>query len=198
MGDWQSIRKRALRLVLGEMLSPGWRLAIFFALGLLVGLFVLLVRASRALSYLSDDPEVCINCHVMDNAYATWRHGSHAYVAKCVDCHLPHDNLVRKLAFKAMDGSRHSYVFTFRLEPQVLHLSEAAIPVIQANCIHCHQDQFQMIRLAGVSERRCWDCHKNIHGDVISLSGTPDARRPRLPSAGLTWFLKQSEVTGHE
>jgi cytochrome c nitrite reductase small subunit len=35
------------------------------------------VHISRAASYLSDEPEVCINCHVMDNAYATWRHGSH-------------------------------------------------------------------------------------------------------------------------
>ncbi len=161
--------------------------------GVAVGALLLVVRASRALSYLSDDPAVCINCHVMNVPYATWRRGSHGHVASCVDCHLPHDNIVRKFAFKAMDGGRHSYVFTFRLEPQVLHLSRGAVPVIQKNCLRCHHDQFQMIRLAETSERRCWDCHRNIHGEVMSLAATPDTIRPPLPPAGLEWFKKQME-----
>ncbi len=161
-------------------LPPLWRVAVFVAAGVAFGGAVLVGRASRALSYLSEDPASCINCHVMDNAYATWRRGSHGRVTTCADCHLPHDNPIRKLAFKAQDGARHSYVFTFRLEPQ-------------ENCLRCHADQFQMVRLVETSERRCWDCHQNIHGEVISLAGTPDARRPRLPSAGLEWFKRQLE-----
>lgn len=181
-----------------ERIAPAWRLAVFAVGGVAVGAAALVVHVSRAASYLSDDPAVCINCHVMDNAYATWQHGSHGAVAKCVDCHLPHDNPVRKLAFKAMDGARHSYVFTFRLEPQVLRLSRGAVPAIQENCLRCHHDQFQMIRLAETSERRCWDCHHNIHGKVISLSATPNARRPQLPSAGLEWFKRQMEEQDDE
>lgn len=176
-----------------DALAPGWRLAVFSIAGAALGGVVLVFHISKADSYLRDNPEVCINCHVMNNAYATWRRGSHANVARCVDCHLPHVNPVAKLAFKAMDGARHSYVFTFRLEPQVLHLSRGAVPVIQENCLRCHADQLQMVRLAGTTERKCWDCHENIHGPVISLSGTPDARRPALPSAGLDWMKKQME-----
>jgi cytochrome c nitrite reductase small subunit len=188
--DWRS-------WLLLDPVPAGWRLAIFTLGGVLAGLAVLTVHISRATSYLSDEPEVCINCHVMNNAYATWRQGSHGHVAACVDCHLPHQNPVSKLAFKAMDGARHTYVFTLRLEPQVLTLSRGAVPVIQENCLRCHHDQMQMVRLAAVSERRCWDCHDNIHGSVISLSGTPDARRPALPSAGLEW-LKQPRGTDDE
>ena len=178
--------------ILLEGLAPGWRLAVFTMGGVLLGVAVLVTHISRAASYLSDEPEVCINCHVMNSAYATWRLGSHGRVAACVDCHLPHQNPVAKLAFKGMDGLRHSYVFTFRLEPQVLELSRGAIPVIQENCLRCHHDQLQMVRLAAVTERRCWDCHDNVHGSVISLSASPDARRPALPSAGLEWFKKQT------
>ncbi len=39
-----------------------------------VGLSAYLVYVSKAYSYLSDDPEVCINCHVMGPYYATWQH----------------------------------------------------------------------------------------------------------------------------
>ena len=37
-----------------------------------LGLFLYLVKISKALSYLSADPKACINCHVMNTQYATW------------------------------------------------------------------------------------------------------------------------------
>ena len=165
-----------------------WRVAVFVLLGVAAGLGVVVARISRMHSYLSDAPEVCINCHVMNNAYATWRQGSHGQTALCVDCHLPHDNPVAKLAFKAHDGLKHTYVFTLRLEPQVLEVSPAAVHVVQGNCVRCHDQQFQMIRLADTTERRCWDCHDGAHGSVISLSASPFAHRPPLPTAGLDWM----------
>lgn len=154
---------------------------------------LLLVRISNAVSYLSDAPETCMNCHVMTDAYATWKRGSHGRVTVCNDCHVPHDNPVTKYAFKAKDGLRHSYVFTLRKEPQVLDLSHGAVPVVQENCLRCHADQFMMVRLAAVSERKCWDCHQNIHGDVRSLSASPAVLRPELPDAGLDWIKKGTD-----
>ncbi len=41
--------------------------------------------AFRAPSFLTDDPEACVNCHLMRSAYLTWRHSSHAEVAHCND-----------------------------------------------------------------------------------------------------------------
>lgn len=158
------------------------------ALGAAVGLGVVVARIANATSYLSNAPETCLNCHVMTNAHATWLRGSHGRVAVCNDCHVPQGNLVAKNAFKAMDGAKHSYVFTVRGEPQVLRLSAAAAHVVQANCVRCHANQFAMIRLAGVTERRCWDCHQNIHGDVRGLSASPYVRRPALPPAGVDFL----------
>lgn len=184
-GDRKPIGRRGLANVR--------QLAICAALGAVAGAGLVVARIGNMTSYLSNEPETCINCHVMNNAYATWQRGSHARVAVCNDCHVPHTNAVAKLAFKASDGARHSYVFTMRNEPQVLRLSEGARPVVQGNCLRCHADQFAMVRLAGVSERACWTCHSNIHGPVRSLSSSPHVRRPQLPSAGLDWIKEGLE-----
>ncbi len=161
------------------------QIGIYGLVGIAVGGALLLVRIANATSYLSDDPRTCINCHVMTDAYASWQRGSHGRVAVCVDCHVPHSNMVAKYAFKSRDGMRHSYVFTMRTEPQVLELSAGAAPVVQSNCVRCHGRQLAMIRLAGSTERRCWDCHQNIHGEVRSLSASPETLRPDLPPARL-------------
>jgi len=171
-----------------EPLPAPWRYAAFMLGGMACGLGLVVAHLSRAGSYLQDRPEACLNCHVMNNAYATWQHGSHRQAAACGDCHLPHQNPVTTLAFQIRDGLRHAFVFTFRLEPQVLELSAGARPVVQENCLRCHANRFLMVRLAAAAERRCWDCHDGAHGRVISLSATPHARHPPLPDAGLEWM----------
>jgi cytochrome c nitrite reductase small subunit len=168
-----------------ERLAPAWRWPILVAAALVAGLGIATARASNATSYLSDDPATCLNCHVMRNAFSTWRHGSHGRVTVCNDCHVPHTNPVAKMAFKGADGMRHSYVFTLHGEPQTLRMNPGAVPVVQGNCLRCHANQFLMIRLAATGERRCWDCHENIHGDVRSLSATPSSHVPALPPAGI-------------
>ena len=165
----------------------------FILLGVTLGMILLVARVSNAVSYLSDSPETCMNCHVMTDAYATWQRGSHNRVAVCNDCHVPHSNMVSKMAFKGTDGMKHSYVFTFRKEPQVLRLSHTARPVVQLNCIRCHSTQLAMVRLAESSERTCWDCHNNIHGKVHSLSASPEVLRHRLPDAGLNLIKKGND-----
>jgi cytochrome c nitrite reductase small subunit len=167
---------------------PFWRYAVFAVLGAAVGAGVIVARIGNVASYLSDSPAACINCHVMTDAYATWERGSHGRVAVCNDCHVPHSNPVAKLAFKAADGLRHSYVFTMRKEPQVFTLSSRGVHVVQSNCLRCHDNQLMLVRLPGTEERTCWDCHQNVHGKVRSLSSSPHVLRPRLPSAGLDWM----------
>ncbi|MCI0499005.1 MAG: hypothetical protein L0Y36_04915, partial [Planctomycetales bacterium] len=117
-----------------------------------------------------------------------WQRGSHGRVTVCNDCHVPHEMLLAKYAFKAMDGARHSAVFTLRREPQVLMLSEGAVPVVQQNCLRCHQNQFEMIRLADSTQQTCWSCHDTIHGAVQGLSASPRVLRPKLPPAGLKFI----------
>lgn len=164
-------------------LRRGWQIAVYASVGIVLGVGLFVARVSNAVSYLSDAPETCINCHVMTDAYASWQRGSHGRVAVCTDCHVPHQNFISKYAFKSMDGLRHSAVFTLRAEPQVLELSRGAKPVVQENCLNCHSDQFAMVCLASVTERSCWDCHHTIHGEVRSQSASPEVLRPPLPRA---------------
>jgi cytochrome c nitrite reductase small subunit len=103
---------------------PQWRFGVLFSLGVLVGLVFLVLHLGKATSYLSDKPETCVNCHVMAPQYATWQNGSHGRVTVCNDCHVPQDNIVSKYFFKASDGLRHSFMFTFRLEPQVIQIKQ--------------------------------------------------------------------------
>lgn len=170
------------------------RILCFVALGVLIGLGVLLAKVSRVTSYLSDDPMACVNCHVMRPEYASWRHSSHAAVATCNDCHVPHDSKLAGLAFKARDGIYHSTIFTLRLEPEVIQLSSGAIPVVQSNCVRCHAGTVENIYCPlrdvdiypppaeGEKIPWCWTCHSEVpHGRVHGLSSSPGGMAPELP-----------------
>jgi len=172
-------------IVLLRGLPKTLQATIYLLAGLAAGLAIFIVRISNAASYLSDAPPSCINCHVMTDDYVSWQRGSHGLTAVCNDCHVPHSNLVAKYAFKAFDGLKHSYVFTFRKEPQVLELAHIAGPVVQDNCISCHTSTFAMVRLVDSGKRKCWDCHDGIHGSVHGISASPAELRPPLPQAGL-------------
>ncbi|HVO73090.1 MAG TPA: cytochrome c nitrite reductase small subunit [Ignavibacteriaceae bacterium] len=183
---------------------PKWRIPVIIALGTFSGLLLLILRISNAFSYLSDDPRACINCHVMTTEYASWQRSSHARVATCNDCHVPHSNPLSKYAFKANDGLRHAFMFTFRLEPQVIQIKEAGADVVQLNCMRCHENQLHRSYLsktidledrnAGIG-RFCWDCHRETpHGRVKSLSAYPYARVPELESAVPEWLQEISNL----
>lgn len=160
---------------------PEWRPVVLVLLAGIIGIGMYTLYISNALSYLSDDPKACVNCHIMAPQYATWQTGSHGRVASCNDCHVPHDNVFRKYYFKAQDGLRHATMFTLRMEPQVIHVKEAGIGVIKENCIRCHStllaDNFHIS--PENADRNCWSCHQQTpHGRVNSLSSVPYARVP--------------------
>lgn len=164
-----------------------WRLPVLVLLGTFAGLGGVVLQVSNALSYLSDDPTACVNCHIMAPEYATWQRGSHGRNTTCNDCHVPHDNLVRKYWFKATDGLRHATLFTLRLEPQVIWAKAPSADVIQENCLRCHADRMRMVQNSQLTvqggrqtaTRPCRSCHRETpHGRVHSLSSTPFARVP--------------------
>jgi cytochrome c nitrite reductase small subunit len=184
-----------------KFLGPpdNWRLPAIILTGTIVGILILLVYSSRAHSYLSDDPETCINCHVMYPQFATWMHSSHRAAATCNDCHVPHDNIFRTYYFKAMDGLRHATIFTARAEPQVIQIKQAGINVVQENCIRCHRNLIDMVNIVQVTGEnykegagfRCWDCHRETpHGTVNSLAATPYSLVPRMKSIIPEWMRK--------
>lgn len=169
------------RFLFAKSLVPPrrWRPAATFVVAVIVGLGIFLLDFSNAPSYLSDDPQACVNCHLMTPQYITWTHSSHREVADCNACHVPHNNVANKYFFKAKDGLYHASVFTMRAEPQVIRAREPSIEVIQNNCIRCHQTQvtdakmeaFVADHMSSRTDRTCWECHRDVpHGRVRSLS----------------------------
>lgn len=192
-----------MRKIFKKLRPPGrWELPVIMLLGIFTGLGLLLIRASNAHSYLSDDPETCINCHVMYSQYASWTHSSHREVATCNDCHVPQDNFFRTYYFKASDGLRHATIFTARAEPQVIKIKPAGIGVVQENCIRCHGELLSMVNAITVTGKnheqgqgsRCWDCHRETpHGTVNSLASFPNALVPGHNSIVPSWLKKATE-----
>jgi cytochrome c nitrite reductase small subunit len=180
-----------------------WIVPVTFLVAVLLITIVYLFITSRAVSYLSDEPETCVNCHVMTPQYITWSHSSHRNVAVCNDCHVPHNNMANKYFFKAKDGLRHATVFTLRNEPQVIFIKEAGINVVQDNCIRCHNHLITDIKLNAYNtesdhfrkERLCWECHRETpHGRVNSLSSTPDAKIPSGENPVPKWMKEQMNL----
>ncbi|HPC98020.1 MAG TPA: cytochrome c nitrite reductase small subunit [Bacteroidales bacterium] len=182
-----------------EKPSPpsGWKIPVIIASGIFTGLALFSLYISRATSYLGDNPETCVNCHIMAPQYATWYHSAHRGKTNCNDCHVPHNNVFNKYFFKAKDGLRHATIFSLRKEPQVIFIKEAGAAAVQKNCIRCHKDLITDSRLLTVNteivssrmERSCTDCHRETpHGRVNSLSAVPWARVP-LPESPLPHWL---------
>jgi cytochrome c nitrite reductase small subunit len=179
--DLHPIMKKIYRLIK----PPGeWRTAVAVLLGIFSGLALYALYISKASSYLSDNPETCINCHVMNPQYSDWAHSSHRNVATCNDCHVPHNNVFSKYLFKAEDGLRHATIFTFRTEPQVIYIREAGKAAVQSNCIRCHERVIGAGYLGSVlpnyhnhlKERQCLNCHRETpHSRVNGLTSTPNA-----------------------
>lgn len=148
-------------------------------------LFVYTVYASNMLSYLSNDPKACINCHVMNSAFASWEKSSHKNVAGCVDCHLPVDSFLAKYTSKAKDGWNHSVAFSTNSYEQSLLITEDGANRVQANCIRCHTSTNETLRMNAdkyhsgedgslKSSRKCWECHQYVpHGKGNSLIAAP-------------------------
>lgn len=171
--------------------------------GIITGMVAFLIHISHFFSYLSDNPNACMNCHVMTSEYAGWLHSSHREVANCQDCHVPHNTVFHKYAFKAMDGLRHSAIFTLNLTPDAILMHEAGQEVVQNNCIRCHGQLWTKSPISShywtqyPESRRCWDCHRTTpHGEVRSLGSHPMAQVPSTKSMIPLWikeFMRQEQ-----
>ncbi|MFW5942556.1 MAG: cytochrome c nitrite reductase small subunit, partial [Chloroflexota bacterium] len=63
-------------------LAPLWLwLLVAGVAGGAVGLGGFTFIYAEGASYLSDDPNACVNCHVMRDVHDAWNHGSHKAVA---------------------------------------------------------------------------------------------------------------------
>lgn len=114
-----------------------WLMTIGF--GLCAGVGAYTFHYAKGTSYLSNDPAVCANCHVMQSYYDGWARGTHHAVAVCNDCHAPHD-LLGKYMTKAENGFHHSRAFTLQNYPESILIRPKNAAIVEHNCLRCHED----------------------------------------------------------
>jgi cytochrome c nitrite reductase small subunit len=106
----------------------------------------------------SESPEFCGSCHVMESRYEAWFHaGAHRRI-KCVDCHLPNDNIAHHLWAKAFDGGKEFLIFHTGRVPEEIRLSDHGAKVLRENCLRCHSETMARVN----EDRNCWSCHRRL------------------------------------
>jgi cytochrome c nitrite reductase small subunit len=116
------------------------RLSLVFALllGSLIGIGLYTFVYAKGYSYLTNNPEACVNCHIMRAQYDGWIKSSHKNAATCNDCHTPH-NFIGKYAVKAENGFFHSFFFTTGWYPDNIEITKIDHKVTEAQCRRCHE-----------------------------------------------------------
>ena len=155
---------RKLAEILGASI-PGLLLCALVGLALGSGGFAFYY--GEGLSYMSSDPKTCVNCHIMRDQYDGWSKASHHAVAGCNDCHTPHD-FFGKYWTKAENGFWHSKGFTLQDFHEPIRIRPKNSRVLQASCVHCHQDLVEGILGHGADDDgtvNCVRCHASVgHG----------------------------------
>ena len=148
-------------------------LAAFALVGTTLGTGVYTFVQAKGYSYLSNDPAVCVNCHVMREQYDGWARGPHHAQATCNDCHLPHQSALAALYVKASNGFRHSKAFTLQNFAEPIRMVPSNASVLEDNCLRCHGEMVDSITARGTlgpaeGMRGATDLHGCVrcHADV--------------------------------
>lgn len=102
----------------------------------------------------------------MAGSLDSWQKGSHARVATCNGCHLPHDP-VGKWVTKADNGFFHSLAFTTGRFPDPIRIKPRNRRVTQGACTACHGEMVHPLRAAAPPGDLplCVHCHADAgHG----------------------------------
>ncbi len=131
--------------------------------GVLVGIGSFTFGYGKGGSYLSNDPNACANCHVMQGHRDSWQHSSHRHVAVCNDCHLPH-HVAGKWITKADNGFFHSLAFTTGNFHEPIQIKPRNRRVTQNACLDCHADFVHSMLPQEPSNETlsCVHCHQDV------------------------------------
>jgi cytochrome c nitrite reductase small subunit len=137
-------------------------------LGIALGSGSYTVYYGEGLSYLSNDPRACANCHIMRDHFDGWLKASHHAVATCNDCHVPNHSFLAKYLSKAENGFWHSKGFTLQDFHEPIRIRSHNRETLEANCVRCHGDLTQEItrhHSADAQAVSCVHCHSHVgHG----------------------------------
>ena len=132
-------------------------------IGIAIGVGTYTFLYAKGYSYLTNDPQACANCHVMNEQYSGWLKSSHRSVAACYDCHTP-AGFIPKYMTKAENGFRHSFAFTTGMFPEPIQITDRDRYIANMACRKCHEDIVSAIEGPHISREPlvCLDCHKSV------------------------------------
>ncbi len=125
--------------------------------GIVVGC-ILTVGAGVGMQ-ISDRRPFCSSCHIMNEAAVTHKVSAHAELS-CNECHAPH-NLVEKLPFKAIAGTKDLYLNLFGNIKMPLQAGESTRQAVNTNCKTCHRMTNTTVASMDAKDL-CTDCHRNV------------------------------------
>lgn len=131
--------------------------AVGFVLGLGGATFV----QGQGLSYFSDNPRSCINCHIMYDQYDSWMSSTHREFTNCNSCHAP-KNPILALAYKAENGFNHALKFTTGVHSDPINIRPHNLRVSLNACLDCHGDQMPYQHPQINQQTSCLHCHHNV------------------------------------
>jgi len=159
----------------GHLLSQSRfpRKVLFF--GVVFG--VVLAGLLASLYGLSGSSTFCGSCHSMEYAQGRWRVSKHKQFA-CVECHMPHTNIVSRVFYKARAGLNDFIHESLRAYPAFIVLSSKAKSIADNNCLRCHYSTVENTPMAR-NEHGCTHCHRYvIHGRGADSDGVNGANFP--------------------
>jgi cytochrome c nitrite reductase small subunit len=133
-------------------------------LGLAVGIGAYTFIYAKGASYLTDNPQACANCHVMNEQYSGWIKSPHRNAATCNDCHTP-SGFFAKYATKASNGFWHSFYFTTGGFHEPIQIRGHNRQVTEGACRKCHTGVTSAIdahQTRGAEAISCLRCHRNV------------------------------------
>lgn len=133
------------------------------SIGIMVGLGATTFFYAKGYSYLSDDPEACKNCHIMNDEYGSWLKSSHRSAATCNDCHTP-KSFAGKWFTKGLNGWNHSYAFTSGDYHIPIQVNKRNRDIAEENCRYCHQMVVSNLTFHETenSKIECTSCHRSV------------------------------------
>ncbi len=147
-------------------MSARWPIVIALVAGIAAGVGSYTFVYARGYSYVTNDPQACANCHIMQAHYDAWTRASHRSVAVCNDCHTP-PGLIPKYVTKAQNGFWHSFYFTTGRFPDPIRITARNQQVTETACRKCHAEITSMIDPAHTTTPTagglsCTKCHNDV------------------------------------
>jgi cytochrome c nitrite reductase small subunit len=137
--------------------GPGGYTALLLAAGVVIG-FIFVYGYE-----LAGDSRFCGACHSMEARSKEWSASHHKQFA-CVECHMPASNVLSRLSYKAVAGTRDLFHETIRDYGVQGRLSARSVAIADSNCLRCHRSTVEETSLVRGSQS-CLKCHNGlVHG----------------------------------